>query len=192
MLARLEDNWVQGGFLAAFVLFALAPLAIADWSRSDQLVYLSLPVYMIHQYEEHDQDRFRRFVNAVIGGGQDVLSPFDVLIINIVGVWAVLVVTAWLALRADPSFGLVAAYLLLVNAVLHVAQAIALHRSNPGLITAVALFLPLGGWLFALLAPGADLRHHLAAAGFVLLVHGLIVLRVLAKKHALMPSSRNA
>ncbi|MEH0071063.1 HXXEE domain-containing protein [Pannonibacter sp. Pt2-lr] len=43
-----------------------------------------------------------------------------------------------------PGWGLIAVYLLLINAALHVVQGLVLRLYNPGLVTAVALFIPLG------------------------------------------------
>ncbi len=56
MLNRLFDNWVYGGFLAAFILLALTPFLSGGWSLALLLIWLHLPVYMLHQYEEHDAD----------------------------------------------------------------------------------------------------------------------------------------
>jgi hypothetical protein len=49
MLARLRDNWVYGGFLAALMLLALTPLLASGWSLGLLLIWLQLPFYMLHQ-----------------------------------------------------------------------------------------------------------------------------------------------
>ena len=43
---------------------------------------------MLHQYEEHDNDRFRIFMNRILAGGHDALTHPAVFIINVPGVWA--------------------------------------------------------------------------------------------------------
>ncbi|MEH0071062.1 hypothetical protein V6L77_13230 [Pannonibacter sp. Pt2-lr] len=88
MLDRLQANWVYGGFLAGLVLLAMTSVFTKTWPFPEKLVYLSLPFYMLHQLEEHDADRFRRFVNYVIGRGYDVLTVPMVFIVNVAGVWA--------------------------------------------------------------------------------------------------------
>jgi hypothetical protein len=103
MLTRLRDNWVYGGFLAALMLLALTPVLASRWSVALLLIWLQLPAYMLHQYEEHDDDRFRRFVNATIGNGEDVLTRFDTFVINIAGVWGVDTISFWLATRVSLS-----------------------------------------------------------------------------------------
>ncbi len=123
MFDRLVANWVYGGFLAGLVLLVLTPLFPAGPNGATTLVALALPVYMIHQYEEHDADRFRRFVNLRLGGGHEILTLADVFWINIVGVWALLAADLWLTARVSPGWGVFAAYFLIANAALHIAQA---------------------------------------------------------------------
>lgn len=174
-IARLQANWVYGGALAGIVLLALTPLLTAGWPQVEMLVFLALPVYMLHQLEEHDDDRFRRFVNEVIGKGREVLSVAAVFVINVGGVWGTMAATLWPMRTVSPGWGLIGAYLLLVNALLHIVQAVALRRSNPGLVTAVVLFLPLGAAAFAGLAGAASPVQHAVSLGLVIALHGAIV-----------------
>jgi len=88
MFGRLIANWVYGGFLAGLLLALLAPILVHARPLPLVITFLCLPVYMIHQYEEHDNDRFRQFVNRQIGKGE-VLSPLAVFIINVPGVWGI-------------------------------------------------------------------------------------------------------
>jgi len=143
-LARIERNWVYGGFLAGLLLLALAPLLIAGWDRPAALAFLVLPVYMLHQFEEHDDDRFRQFVNRVVGHGREVLTVAAVFWINFLGVWVLLAACLWLVRLHSPGWAALPGWLVLVNGLLHAGQGVALRRYNPGLVTAVVLFLPLG------------------------------------------------
>jgi hypothetical protein len=154
-LARIERGWVYGGFLAGILLLVLAPLLIAGWNRPAALAYLALPVYMLHQYEEHDDDRFRRFVNRVLGRGREVLSVSAVFWINLLGVWVLLAACLWLVRLDSPGWAALPGWLLLVNGLLHAGQGVALRRYNPGLGTAVVLFLPLGALTLAAAWPVA-------------------------------------
>lgn len=89
MLGRLVANWVYGGALAALLLLLLAPLFIQSWPPVLAVTFFCLPAYMLHQYEEHDNDRFRAFVNHAVAGGREVLTPTAVFAINVFGVWVV-------------------------------------------------------------------------------------------------------
>jgi hypothetical protein len=154
-LDRIERNWVYGGFLAGILLLALAPLLVAGWDRPAALAFLALPVYMLHQFEEHDDDRFRRFVNGVVGQGREVLTVSAVFWINFLGVWVLLAACLWLVRLDSAGWAALAGWLLVVNGLLHVGQGIALRRYNPGLFTAVVLFLPLGALTLAAAWPVA-------------------------------------
>lgn len=176
--ARLMSHWVYGGALAGLLLLALTPLVAPALPGPALIVWLTLPAYMLHQFEEHDADRFRRFVNDRLAGGAEALTIRDVFWINIAGVWAVIAAALWLALRADPGWGLIAAYLVLVNGLAHGVQALALRRPNPGLWTGLALFLPLGTALWLALWPVATAVQHALSLALVIAVHAAIVTRV--------------
>jgi hypothetical protein len=90
MFARLIARWVYGGFLAGLLLLLLTPVLVHSWPDSLVATFLCLPVYMVHQYEEHDNDRFRLFVNQKIGKGRVGLSPLAVFVINVPGVWGII------------------------------------------------------------------------------------------------------
>lgn len=173
-------NWVYGGFLASFLILALMPLMAVPLPLLG--VILQLPVYMLHQLEEHDDDRFRRFVNTNIGGGRNVLPVEGVFVINIGGVWLFNLVSIWLAATVDLGFGLIGIYGMLVNGVVHVVATLVGRRYNPGLVTAVVLMLPaglVGMWgvvasghgtlAFQLTGLGAGIALHIAIIGYVLI-----------------------
>lgn len=177
MIQRLVANWVYGGFLCAFLLLGLLPLFAKAWDPATTLVFLLLPIYMLHQFEEHDDDRFRLFVNNLLGGGREILSPAAVFVINIPGVWGVNLLALLLACFCGIGFGLIAVYLVLVNAIAHVGQALHYRRYNPGLTTAILLFLPFGcAALWAVQATGkAPWPFHALGLAAAIAIHAAIV-----------------
>lgn len=187
MLPRLRDNWVYGGFLAALMLLALTPVLSSGWPLALRLVWLQLPIYMLHQYEEHDGDRFRLFINVNIGGGEEVLSRFAVALINIGGVWGVNAVAFGLAARVHVGLGLIAVYLSLINGISHCLMAAAMRRYNPGLVTSILLFIPLGIATLWVMAGTRGITSMDHAIGFTvaLLIHAGIVLLIVTRKRQL-------
>ncbi len=105
MIARLFSSWVYGGALAGVLLLVLFPLLTAGWVETLWLTFLFLPLYMLHQYEEHDADRFRLFFNTTIGGGREVLTPAAVFVVNVPGVWAVIALATYLSAWVAPGHG---------------------------------------------------------------------------------------
>jgi hypothetical protein len=188
-LERLTAHWVYGGTIAGLLLLCLTPFLAKGWSVYEMLVFLALPIYMIHQYEEHDGDRFRDFINTEIGHGREALSLSDVFIANVVGVWVTLGIAFALTMSGMQSAGLFAGFLLLVNAVVHIVPTIATRRYNPGLVTAVLVFIPLGAAILANSWSQSSWGDQLAGFGCAFLIHAAIVARV---KQRLAVPMRNA
>jgi len=177
MSDRLIRNWVYGGFLAGLLLLALTWLLAQDWPLWLTSIWLLLPIYMIHQYEEHDADRFRLFVNQHVSGGREALTPLAVFLINIPGVWGVIVVAFALAWNVRPGLGLIAVYLVLVNAVIHIVAALVMRRNNPGLGTAIVLFIPAGLLALRIVNYTAPSRaDHAIGLAFGIAIHLAIIL----------------
>ena len=189
MLDRLVRNWVYGGVLAGVLLLALYPLVSADWPETLRLTFLFLPLYMLHQYEEHDADRFRLYVNWTIGKGREILTPWAVFVINIFGVWGVILAACYLSAAVAPGLGLIAVYLAVVNGIVHILNAIALRHYNPGLGTGLAIFLPVGGYAimrFHALGAGGALWQVVGIAAAVA-IHAAIIVYALRRRGALAP-----
>ena len=187
MMRRLFKYWVYGGFLAGIVLLSLMPLLAYGWNTAFTAVFVLLPIYMLHQYEEHDGDRFRLYINRTVGNGAEVLTPAAVFVINIGAVWIVDVAVIYLAWSVDLGLGLIAVYLMLINAIVHVVGAVRSRGYNPGLVTAVVLFLPFGGYaLWRLQISGAaTATDHIAGLAIGIAVHAIIVAYALGRRSAL-------
>ena len=180
MIRPFRDHWLMGALTGAPLLLALTPALEPAWPAWLLWVFLQQPLYMLHQLEEHVGDRFRRFVNEKLAGGAEALTPGDVAVINVVGVWVVNALALLLAATVHPGWGLLAAYLSLVNAVTHIAAAFVLRMYNPGLGSAVVLFLPAGLAALVLVSaqPGVGMLAHLGALAAILALHAAIVLHV--------------
>ncbi|MEM1362618.1 MAG: HXXEE domain-containing protein [Pseudomonadota bacterium] len=179
---RLADNWVYGAALLAPILLLLTPFVSLE-SAAAAWVWVALCAYIVHQYEEHDADRFRAFVNALIPEGRAGLQPFDVLAINFLGVWVWLAITFVLTLEVDKGWASLALYLLAINGFVHVLQAVGLRRYNPGLITSVVLFFPLSAVIWMVSTP--SFVQHLVGIVAVLALHVAILVYALRKVPAI-------
>jgi uncharacterized protein with HXXEE motif len=179
-----EHNWMNAGFITGLFLLTLVPLLVGVWSLPLLLVYLHGPVYMLHQLEEHYDDRFRRFVNDHLAGGLPALTTPAVVFVNVPGVWGVNLVALYLARFVDLGLGLIAVYLVLVNAVAHIVSAVVLRGYNPGLVTAIVLFFPLGLCTLYAMA-GVTMTDHAIGLGVAVAIHAAIMLHVKQRVRAL-------
>ncbi len=173
-------NWMYAGFIAGLFLFAIMPVLGGAMSLALLLVFLQLPVYQLHQLEEHAGDRFRRFANEVMAGGKEALTTPAVVFINIFGVWVMNLMALYLARFVELGLGLIAVYLTLVNAVTHIAAGIVLRRYNPGLATAILLFLPVGLYALVVLSEteGVTMADQAIGLAVAILIHAGIIVYV--------------
>ncbi|NWG26270.1 MAG: HXXEE domain-containing protein [Pseudorhodoplanes sp.] len=182
-----ERNWMLAGATSAVLLLALAPLMGASWPVAMLAVYLQLPFYMLHQVEEHYGDRFRKFFNEFIAGGLPALTTPVAVLINVPGVWGVDLISIYLARFVDIGLGLIAVYLMLVNAITHIIAAIILRRYNPGLVSAIVLFIPASVWAIVAISavPGVDATDHAIGLGIAVAMHVAIVVYMKIRVHIL-------
>jgi hypothetical protein len=154
-------GWPFLGLAIALVMLAvmLGRPYPAGWSarlRDPQwLIWLATPMYMLHQFEEHGFDLLGRryhFIEAMCqtlgysGSGPDCpADPAFILAVNITAVWAAGPVAGVLSERR-PFAGIALWGLPLVNALGHIVPGLLHGAYNPGVVTSVVLFLPLGIW----------------------------------------------
>ena len=170
----LEVHWVAAALAMGVMLLLLLPLGVPGGDRALLLIYLASPIYLLHQVEEHLGDRFRRYVNSAVFGGVEALTPGDVLLINLPGVWGINLAALYAVYFIDPGWGLAATYLILINGITHMAMAAHLREYNPGLASAALVFIPFG--LFAVVEiPGTALQHGVGLA-IAIGIHAAIAL----------------
>jgi len=174
----LTGHWVAAaGFMAASLL-AILPLMLTAFALPLVLIFLHSPAYMLHQVEEHTGDRFRTFVNQRIFGGRDALSAAAVLVINLPIVWGMNLAALYAAYIWGNGYGLVAPYAMLINGLTHIGAAVRFRSYNPGVVTAVVIFLPLSlSTIFVLGSVGVG--FHLWAFILAVILHLLIIADVL-------------
>ncbi|WFP77783.1 HXXEE domain-containing protein [Mesorhizobium sp. WSM4906] len=176
----LADYWVIGaGFMAAS-LIAVAP--VVSLSLPVFLIFLHSPLYMIHQVEEHTGDRFRKFANENVFGGRNALTVASVLVINLPFVWGINLLALYAAFLWGPAWGLVAPYVMVVNALAHLVTSARLRKYNPGLVTSVTLFLPLSVATIWMIGRTGGPAPQLIGAALAILLH-LAIIAVVASRY---------
>ena len=169
-------QWPKAGLLCAVFLCGLLPLLLSSVGLALTRVFVQLPAYLIHQWEEHADDRFRVYFNARFGGGEPLLTRPATFWINLLGVWLLDTIASYLAYLVAPIAGLCAGYLSVVNGLSHLGQAVRLREYNPGLVTALLLLIPLGCWCIAVAGAHAGVGYHAIGAAVAVGLHVLIVL----------------
>lgn len=188
--------WIGLGFAVALavLLFATDLLrserSVSRWRDLRWLSFLAVVVYLVHQVEEYGiaaNGVAHAFPDALCSTlGQPpypdcAIPPLFYLAVNISLVWVAAPIAALMAKRY-PLAGLTLWGVIAVNAVLHIAPAVALQQYDPGLLTAVLLFVPLTGITTRSLMTSGRYR---GAAPAVLLAAGLFMHAVLGAGAAL-------
>ena len=107
-------------------------------------------------------------------------------VINVGGVWGINLISIWLAATIDIGFGLIGIYATLVNAFVHIVATVVQRQYNPGLVTAIVLFLPaavVGLWLAAA-TEQAGWPYQLTGLAVAIGIHVAIVAHVLRRRRA--------
>lgn len=202
-----DRHWPYIGLAAAVVLLAVLfgtnlcrqRLEISRWRDPVWLSWLMVPVYFIHQFEEYGFDAtgrtysFPQSTCAMFGytlASCPIPASFFPFV-NISGLWIGAPIAALLA-RRNHAIGLAYLGVLAINALVHLAPFIAGKGYNPGLLTAVILFIPLSAWIIhtcfgtgglryqslaAILAAGV-LLHIVLIGSIQLLIHGVLKARL--------------
>jgi hypothetical protein len=184
LTAWVVENWSR--MALPFAVLALVSLPVFSGGGNVPLVllYTLLPVYMIHQYEEHAHGRFVEFFNETVGRGRVVLTKLSAFWINILEVWVVFLVSFYLARYVALGFAFVPIWLTLFNGLTHVIASLSLRRYNPGLYTSLALFFPWGLFLLVYFAGvvASDVLFNAIGVLAAIVGHAVIVVYALGRR----------
>ncbi|MEM1079381.1 MAG: HXXEE domain-containing protein [Pseudomonadota bacterium] len=191
----LMQHWMKvGTFMGPFLI--LVALSFSDKStrlnaRTVSLVLLV--AYIIHQFEEHWIDLYGRtyafkpslneFLSNLLGRPdvQEFMSDMSVFVINTSLVWLVGALAIWRG-GENVFAALCMASIVAVNAISHIGAALLSESYNPGLLTGVFLFLPIGIWAHIWLGRNSQATRllHLASLAWALIAHILMIIGILA------------
>ncbi len=150
------SNWAKASLPLAIILLLVSPFIYMGIGLAAFLVYLTLPFYMLHQFEEHAGGQFKAFVTKTVGRGREVLTDRAIFRVNVVFVWFSTLVVLYLCVYVSIIWGLFAGYLAAFNGLVHIITSIRMRRYNPGLWTSVFIFLPLGIYIIYLITKQSD------------------------------------
>lgn len=194
----LIENWMKLGTYAVPLILFMFFSSIKEHPDSiladtKLMSVLLLIAYLIHQFEEHwidllgNQYAFYEYLNEVLLdllGSQDSsvmpASPSAIFMINTSLVWLVGIIAIWSS-KTYLFPALAMNGIVLVNAISHILSGILKHSYNPGLLSAIVIFIPLSIVFYRkvlLTQPIAKLQVFAslvwAALAHVILIFGLI------------------
>lgn len=178
----LYKNWSKLSFGVAIVLTLLILLIIKPSNTLLFLIWIQIPIYLLHQFEEHSRNGFKNYVNKNvfnIASGDYPLNDKNIFWINIPIVWILMPSFAILA-SLNPLIGLWIPFFGVINSLSHVIFSIVNKQYNPGIIVSLVLGIPVG--LYAIIIFYTDLIiPYLVtglAVGFAILLHLIVLLYI--------------
>ena len=115
------------------------------------LIWLQVPIYMIHQFEEHAfPGHFKEFVNRNLFHvmQQDIpLDETNLFWINIPFIGILFPFGAMLAQLVHPNIGMLVVFFAMFNATLHILFFFVFRKYNPGFLASLFLNYPSGIYL---------------------------------------------
>jgi hypothetical protein len=171
-------NWAKASLPLAVILFLISPFIYQGIGLAAFLVYLTLPFYMLHQYEEHAGGQFKAFVNKTVGRGREIMTDRAIFRVNVLVVWLGTLVVLYLCVYVNIVWGLLAGYLVAFNGLVHIITSIRMRRYNPGLWTSLFVFLPLGIYIIDIInkESGAGWLYNVIFLVVTILLHAMILL----------------
>lgn len=194
----LIQHWMKvGTFMAPFLVLVASGFSTSERFVNAQSISLALLVaYILHQFEEHWVDvygrsfAFKPYLNEFLSGllghtqVQELMSDTSVFVINTSLVWLVGALAVW---RGDGHIfaALCMAAIVVVNAMSHIGAGLMSGSYNPGLLTAVLVFLPVGIGAYVLLGRSPVVTPGGITASLIwgLIAHLIMIGGTLAMSH---------
>ncbi len=139
-------NWAKLSVLLAIAITLLVIYFIKIENTILFLIWIQIPIYLLHQFEEHARNGFKNYVNKKVfqvQEGEYPLNDKNIFWINIPIIWILMPIFAGLS-SFNIMFGLWIPYFAVFNSLSHVIFSIRNQEYNPGLIVSLILGIPIG------------------------------------------------
>jgi hypothetical protein len=147
----LYKNWAKLSVFIALIVTILILIYVKLENFVLFLIWLQIPIYLLHQYEEHGHNGFKNYINKKVfkvEEGEYPLNDENIFWINIPIIWIIIPLFAYLS-SFNIIFGLWIPYFAVLNSLSHVIFSLRKKEYNPGLIVSLLLGIPVG--IYALL-----------------------------------------
>ena len=146
MVKWLYKNWAKLSVLLAIVLTIFIIIFIKLENIVLFLIWIQIPIYLLHQFEDHAWNGFKNYINVKVFKVQEGNFPLNeknIFWINIPIIWILMPIFAGLS-SINIMFGLWIPYFAVFNSLSHVIFSIRNWEYNPGLIVSLILGIPVG------------------------------------------------
>ncbi len=142
----IYNNWAKLSVFLAIIVTLIIYFFIKPYNIVLFLIWIQLPIYLLHQFEEHNWNGFKNYVNRSVFKvieGDYPLNNKIIFWVNIPIVWILIPIFAVLS-TLNIMLGLWIPYFAVFNSLSHVIFSIRNREYNPGLIVSLMLGIPVG------------------------------------------------
>jgi hypothetical protein len=146
MVNWFYNNWAKLSVLLAIIVTVLIYVFIKPENIVLFLIWMQIPIYLLHQFEEHTWNGFKNYINKKVfkvKKGDFPLNDKNIFWINIPIIWILMPIFAGLS-SVNIMFGLWIPYFAVFNSLTHVIVSIRNQEYNPGLLVSLVLGIPVG------------------------------------------------
>lgn len=146
MINWLYKNWAKLSLFLAVIATVLIYIFINPHNLLLFLIWIQFPIYLLHQFEEHNWNGFKNYINRnvfKVKEGDFPLNDKIIFWVNIPIVWILIPIFSGLS-SANIMFGLWIPYFAVFNSLSHVIVSVRNREYNPGLLVSLILGIPVG------------------------------------------------
>jgi hypothetical protein len=146
MISWLYTNWAKLSLFLAVIVTVLIYIFINPHNLLLFLIWIQFPIYLLHQFEEHNWNGFKNYINRnvfKVKEGDFPLNDKIIFWVNIPIVWILIPIFSGLS-SANIMFGLWIPYFAVFNSLSHLIVSLRNREYNPGLLVSLILGIPVG------------------------------------------------
>jgi hypothetical protein len=178
----LYKNWSKLCLGGAVILTLLIFIFIKPSNTLLFLIWIQIPIYLLHQFEEHSRNGFKHYVNQTVFkvSNEDYpLNDKNIFWINIPIIWILMPLFAILS-GINPLIGLWIPFFGVINSLSHVIFSIVNKQYNPGIIVSLVLGIPVGLYALVIFYSSLKISYLITglAVGFAIILHLIVLLYI--------------
>ena len=178
----LYKNWSKLSVGVAVVLTLLIFTFIKPVNILLFLIWIQIPIYLLHQFEEHSRNGFKNYVNKKVFNvvdGDYPLNDRNIFWINIPIIWILMPLSALLS-YINPLIGLWIPFFGVINSLSHVIFSIVNKQYNPGILVSLILGIPVVTYALMILYSNLMISYFVTglSVGFAIILHMIVFLYI--------------
>jgi len=186
MVIWFYKNWAKLSLFLAIIITVLIYIFVKPSNFLLFLIWIQLPIYLLHQFEEHNCNGFKNYVNRTVFKvkvGDFPLNDKIIFWVNIPIVWILIPIFSVLS-SVNIMFGLWIPNFAIFNSLTHIIFSVRNQEYNPGLFVSLILGIPVGIYALIIFYSNIQVPILISALSifFAILLH-VIVFALIRKNY---------